>query len=132
MNSAVAGATTISSAQRASSMWPIAASAASSHKSVRTGRAGHGLEGQRGHELLGAARHHDLHFGAVLDQPAHQVRTLVGGDAAGDAEQNLAGLRTHGRIMAAASGGSKRCDAYRYSRTGSGEVTAGRNFGANT
>ena len=61
--------------------------------------AGHGLEGQRGDELLGAAGHDDLHFGAVLHQPAHQVRTLVGGDAAGDAEQNLAGLRTHARIM---------------------------------
>src|SRR5690606_20460561 len=34
---AVAGATTIRSAQRASSMWPIAASAAGSHSEVRTG-----------------------------------------------------------------------------------------------
>src|SRR3546814_5383894 len=35
--SAVAGATTMRSAQRASSMWPIAASAAASHRLVRTG-----------------------------------------------------------------------------------------------
>ncbi len=38
MKSAVAGATRIRSAQRASSMWPIAASAASSQRSERTGR----------------------------------------------------------------------------------------------
>ena len=57
---------------------------------------GDGLERQRSHELLRAARHDDLHFGAVLHEPAHEVRALVGGDAAGDAEQDLAGLRTHG------------------------------------
>ena len=37
-NSAVAGAMTIISAQRANSMCPMAASASSSHKSLRTGR----------------------------------------------------------------------------------------------
>ncbi len=38
--------------------------------------------------LCAAGGHHHLHFGAAFDQPAHQVRTLVGGDAAGDAEQD--------------------------------------------
>ncbi len=37
-------------------------------------------------------RHHDLDFGATLDQPAHEVRALVGGDATGDAEQNAFAL----------------------------------------
>ncbi len=37
MRWAVAGATTTRSAQRASSMWPIAASASASHSSARTG-----------------------------------------------------------------------------------------------
>ena len=36
--SALAGAITMRSAQRASSMWPIAASAVASHRSERTGR----------------------------------------------------------------------------------------------
>ena len=36
--------------------------------------------------------HHDLHFGAVLAQPPHQVRALVGGDAAGHTEQDAFAL----------------------------------------
>ena len=58
--------------------------------------AGHGLKSERGYELLGAARHNDLNFRASFDEATHQVRAFVGGDAAGHAEQNLSGLRTHG------------------------------------
>ena len=71
--------------------------------------AGDGLKRQRRDELLRAARHHDLHVGAALDQAADEIRALVGGDAAGDAEQNLAGLRAHGRgLWARAAGRGKR------------------------
>ena len=70
--------------------------AASSHRSVRTGLPDTAWNVSGGHELLRAARHDDLHFGAALDQAADEVRALVGGDAAGDAEQNLARLRAHG------------------------------------
>ena len=52
------------------------------------GPAGHRLEAYGCDEPLRACGHHHLHFGAALGQPAHQLRTLVGGDAAGDAEQN--------------------------------------------
>jgi hypothetical protein len=49
---------------------------------------GNGLERQRRNELARAGGHHDLYLGAALDQAAHQVRALVGGDAAGDAQQD--------------------------------------------
>src|SRR6476620_1407267 len=59
---------------------------------------GYSLEGQRRHELLRAARHHDLYVGPTIDETPYEIRALVRGDAAGNAEQNLAGwLRTHGR-----------------------------------
>ena len=82
------------SAQRASSMWPIAASAAASHSSLRTLRPETAWKVVARHELARRGRHDDLHLGAALAQPAHEVRTLVGGDAAGHAEQNA--LALHG------------------------------------
>ena len=87
MKSALAGATNTISAQRASSIWPMAASAALSHRSVPTGRP------ETAWKLIGryeiARRgHDDLDVGAALDQAAHQIRALVGGDAAGDPQQD--------------------------------------------
>jgi len=71
--------------------------------------AGHGLEGQRRDELHGALGHHDLHLGAALAQATHQVGALVGGDPAGDAEQDARGTGlVHGPIIPARVPGSKR------------------------
>src|SRR5437773_12542344 len=39
------------------------------------------------HELARAAGHDDLHLRAAVSQPPHEVRTLVGGDAARHAEK---------------------------------------------
>jgi len=50
--------------------------------------AGECLESRWGYELARAGRHDDLHFGAPLSQAAHEVRTFIGCDAAGDPEQN--------------------------------------------
>jgi DNA repair protein RadC len=52
------------------------------------------LEGGRGDELTRRCGHHYLHLGAVLTQPSHQIRGLVGGDAPGKPEQNV--LALHG------------------------------------
>ncbi len=52
----------------------------------------HGLKGHGGDESLRGGRHHHLHIRAAFDQSAHQVRTFIGGDAAGDTQQN-SGLR---------------------------------------
>ncbi len=37
-------------------------------------------------ESLRRARHHHLHVRAAFDQSTHQIRALVCGDAAGDAQ----------------------------------------------
>ena len=92
MKSAVAGAITTASAQRASSMCPIAASAAGSHRSVRTGRPETAWNVSGGDELAGARSHHDLHFGTALHEATHQIGALVRGDAARDAQQDAEGL----------------------------------------
>jgi hypothetical protein len=52
------------------------------------GPPGQRLERQRRDELARAGGHHDLHVGAALAQPADELGRLVGGDAAGDAEQD--------------------------------------------
>ena len=88
MKSALAGAISTSCAQRASSMWPIAASAALVPQIAARGPARDGLKGHGRDELLRGGGHHHLHFGAALDQAAHQIGTLVGGDAAGDPQQD--------------------------------------------
>jgi hypothetical protein len=56
--SAVAGATTITSASRPSRMWSAAPSAL--NRSVQTGRPVHALEGERAHELLGRGGEDDV------------------------------------------------------------------------
>ena len=65
----------------------MAASACSSQRSRRTGLPGYGLEHRGRDQLLGAARHDDAHLGALVAQAADEVGTLVGGDAASDAEK---------------------------------------------
>ena len=48
----------------------------------------HRLKAQGGHESECPGRHHHLHLGAPFDEAAHQVRALVGGDAARDPQEN--------------------------------------------
>ena len=51
-------------------------------------RAGKRLQGQRGDELGGRVGHHHPHRRPRLDQQAAELGGLVGGDAAGDAEEH--------------------------------------------
>src|SRR4029077_17790413 len=101
--SALAGAISTTSAQRASSMWPIAASAAGSHSSLRTLRPETAWKVVAVTNSRAAAvitpwtpaprrSHHHLDLRAALAQTPHKVRTLVGGDAAGHAEKDALGL----------------------------------------
>ena len=46
------------------------------------------LERHRRHELTGTGGHHDLHVDVAIAQTTHELGALVGGDAAGDAEQD--------------------------------------------
>jgi hypothetical protein len=50
---------------------------------------GHGLESQRRDQLRGRCRQHHAHLGAKLAEAADDVGRLVGGNAAGDAQQYL-------------------------------------------
>jgi hypothetical protein len=50
--------------------------------------AGQHFKGQRGHELRRGLRHDNGHVGAFPQQRAQQFDRLVGGDAAGDAQQD--------------------------------------------
>jgi hypothetical protein len=50
--------------------------------------AGQCLHGQRRDECTRSLCHEHAHFGAAFPQPPHQLRALVGGDAAGHAEQD--------------------------------------------
>ncbi len=59
---------------------------------VWTGRAGEGLEGERGDEFLGVGGHGDCYAGTQLHQLADYVRDFVRGDAAADADDDLATL----------------------------------------
>src|SRR5580698_11327798 len=51
-----------------------------------------GLECRGGHKLACGCGHHDLNFSAALAQPPDEVRTLIGGDAASDAEKDAFAL----------------------------------------
>ncbi len=58
------------------------------------GLAGQGGEGQGGDEALGRRGQQAAHRSAAVAEPADQIETLIGGDAAGDDQQNpLAGQR---------------------------------------
>ena len=89
--SAVAGATTMRSASRENSMWPMP-----DCSSGRTGPAhrlaAQRLGRQRRDELLGRGGHRDAHRRAAFAQAANQVERLVGRDAAADDQQD-AGAR---------------------------------------
>jgi hypothetical protein len=50
--------------------------------------AGNGLEHGRRHQPGGTRRHHHANIGTGILQAPDQVRALVGGDAAGDAEND--------------------------------------------
>ena len=50
--------------------------------------AGQGLQGQRRNEFRCCPRHDHTHLGAGLAQESGQLCTLIGGDAAGNAQQN--------------------------------------------
>ena len=52
--------------------------------------AGERLQGQRRDEFLRAPGHHDSHIGAALLELADELCRFVGGDAAADAEHNIA------------------------------------------
>ena len=67
----------------------MAASACSSQRSRRTGLPETAWNTVGRDQLLGAARHDDAHFGALVPQAAHEVGALVGGDAARDAEKDF-------------------------------------------
>ncbi len=47
-----------------------------------------GLHGQGGDKFTGGAGHHHPYVGAPFAQAAHQIRAFVGGDTAGDTEQD--------------------------------------------
>ncbi len=60
--------------------------------------AGERLKRRRCDEAAGRLGHHDAHVGAGLDEKARQLGRLVGGDSAGDPEQNpLSGNVRHRR-----------------------------------
>ncbi|MNE24350.1 hypothetical protein D3C80_1176360 [compost metagenome] len=46
------------------------------------------MQGERGDELRAAAGHDDTHLRTVFQESADQFGTLVGGDAAADAEND--------------------------------------------
>jgi len=86
--SVVAGATTTTSRSRESSMWPMLSGTRASHMSVCTGWPESGLQRRRRDEATRRLGHDDAHVGAGLDEKARQLGRLVGGDSAGDPEQN--------------------------------------------
>ncbi len=49
---------------------------------------GERLHGQRGNEFTAAPGHDHAHFGALVEESANQLRALVGGNAAADAEHD--------------------------------------------
>ena len=76
----------------------MAASAAGSHRSVRTGRPDTAWNVIGVTNSRGAVGHDHLDLGTALAQAPHQVRALVGRDAAGDAEQDA--FAVHALIIA--------------------------------
>jgi hypothetical protein len=89
MRSAVAGATTIRSAERDSSIWPISASSVRLNNSVNTRFPAQARHRQRRDELLGRPGQDGAHANAAFGALPDQLQALVGGDAAADDEQNL-------------------------------------------
>ena len=56
-----------------------------------------GGQRERADEVGGGAGHHYAYLGACLDEQPHQHGTLVGGNAACDAEEYFFSLKRHGR-----------------------------------
>ena len=52
-------------------------------------------EGKRAHKLGGMLAHNDLDAGAALLQQAHDIARLIGGDPAGNAQQDRFSLKLH-------------------------------------
>ncbi len=59
------------------------------------GLVGERAEGERTHELRGMLAHNDLDACAALLQQAHDIARLIGGDPAGDAQQDRFSLKLH-------------------------------------
>ena len=78
-------------------MWPIAASACSSHSEVRTGWPDSAWNVGGADEALRVVGHRHAHVGAGVAQAAHQFGRLVGGDAAAHAEQDAAAGKRRSR-----------------------------------
>ena len=88
MRSAVAGATTMRSASRASLMWPTSNSVAGSNRSVNT-RSPESAPADSGVTNSCAARGENAAHGKpALLQPADEIERFVGGDAAADDQQD--------------------------------------------
>ena len=90
MKSALAGATSTASASRVRLMCAMLLASRASHWLVNTGRFESACSVTGGDELLGRLGHHHLHRRAGLDQLAHQLGRLVAGDAARQAEHDVA------------------------------------------
>ena len=88
MKSAVAGATTIASLPRESSMCAMLSATRASQRLVYTGLARERLESGGRDQAAGGFGHDDLHFDAVARKLADKLGGLVGGDTAGDAEHD--------------------------------------------
>lgn len=52
-------------------------------------------EGERSHKLRGMFAHDDLDTRAALLQQAHDIARLIGGDPAGNAQQDRFSLKLH-------------------------------------
>ena len=90
MKSAIAGATTIRSRSRDSSMCPIASGTRGVPQVGPDRLAGQRLQGRGADEAGRGLGHGDAHVDAGLDQQARELGGLVGGDAAGDARAESA------------------------------------------
>ena len=60
--------------------------------------AAEGGEGERCDKLLGGWGHHDLHLSTGFDKQAHQGASLVGGNAARDAEHDVFAFEHGGKV----------------------------------
>ena len=90
MKSALAGATSTASASRVRLMCAMLFGFARVPLARVDGAVRERLQRHGGDELLGRLGHHDLHGGAGLDQRARQLGGLVAGDAARQAEHDVA------------------------------------------
>ena len=59
------------------------------------GLVGERTEGERAHKLGGMLAHNDLDARAALLQQAHDIARLIGGDPAGNAQQDRISLKLH-------------------------------------